>query len=678
MARVLITFLFSLLVFSFPVAGQANVKTADEFGKIRNTIRESYAHSPTEGLNLVNSLLETDDFSLEQRVMITNYKTWFLFENNQFEDAMQSVVEYKSMVSRLSEKSLMYGYYNLSGGIYSRLGLYEEALNYYNDAIPFARQRNQLLVYQVENNIALIYLELERFKEALTTFENYKLYAQTNNQTLNESFASMNIATALVGLKKYDEAMAVLDALLILQEKHDYITHQSISLVLKGKILRLLGDLEASENVLLNAVNLIKEHDVSSEYMSAILALTATYEAQGKIEHAISLITSIDLDSDKYTHFETQLEVAKFTASLYEKQGNYQNALIAYKQYNDIQTVALKRQASVNLTKALAEADLAAKEVRISELTKTEQIKATKAKAFQDLTIAISMCLFLIIIGSFIAIRSINRQKHKLAATLKRLHDTQSHLIEIEKIASLTSLVSGMAHQLNTPIGTIVTASSLIDKYLTGLSDKFENRNLTSKHFHEFINDTSSAKELVISSVNRLASIVEEFKSLNVSINLDKPMSNIVLLEYMHDRLEPLSIYLGKHIYYEVSGDDVTIMSYPSILGDVLKTLVINSCEHGFIDRDEGKVDIVIKQNAQCVDIIYQDNGVGIKDGILKEIFTPFYTSNMGSQHLGLGLNVVFNAVQYNLKGKICAESSDHGARFIITLPIDVRLVDEE
>lgn len=62
----------------------------------------------------------------------------------------------------------------------------------------------------------------------------------------------------------------------------------------------------------------------------------------------------------------------------------------------------------------------------------------------------------------------------------------------------------------------------------------------------------------------------------------------------------------------------------------------------------------------------------------LKKFSPPFYTSNMGSQHLGLGLNVVFNAVQYNLKGKICAESSDHGARFIITLPIDVRLVDEE
>ena len=127
--------------------------------------------------------------------------------------------------------------------------------------------------------------------------------------------------------------------------------------------------------------------------------------------------------------------------------------------------------------------------------------------------------------GSFIAINSIDKQKQELAKALELLKDTQDHLIEIEKIASLTALVSGMAHQLNTPIGTIVTASSLIDDYMEGLEEKFKARELSSKHFHKFITDTNSAKELVISSINRLAGIVEEFKALNVSIHLDKPMS---------------------------------------------------------------------------------------------------------------------------------------------------------
>ncbi|WP_392344638.1 ATP-binding protein [Pseudoalteromonas prydzensis] len=69
--------------------------------------------------------------------------------------------------------------------------------------------------------------------------------------------------------------------------------------------------------------------------------------------------------------------------------------------------------------------------------------------------------------------------------------------------------------------------------------------------------------------------------------------------------------------------------------------------------------------------IVFQDNGSGIDNAILKDIFTPFYSTNPGGNHLGLGLNVVFNAVKYNLFGNICAEPCQHGARFIITLPID-------
>ena len=331
----------------------------------------------------------------------------------------------------------------------------------------------------------------------------------------------------------------------------------------------------------------------------------------------------------------------------------------------------------MNLAKALAEADVAAKEVRISNLTRAEQIKATKANAFKDLTIVVSICLVVILFGSLIAINSIDKQKQKLTKALEQLKDTQDHLIEIEKIASITALVSGMAHQLNTPIGTIVTASSLIDDYMEGLEEKFKARELSSKHFHKFITDTNSAKELVISSINRLAGIVEEFKALNVSIHLDKPMSKIQLPSFISHRLYPLSKHLGKQIEFKIHGDEGVITSYPTILSDVLKTLIINSCEHGFVNTDKGVVEVTVKAYTHVVEITYQDNGVGINDEILHEIFTPFYTTNLGGNHLGLGLNVVFNAVKYNLRGKISAESCKHGARFVISLPIYARLIDD-
>ncbi|UJX27777.1 tetratricopeptide repeat protein (plasmid) [Pseudoalteromonas sp. CF6-2] len=673
--RAWILFFICLLFIGNLSTVQAKTVSKEEFLQLRESIRQAYARSPSEGLERVYFLLTNKAFTLEQSIMVTNYKAWFLLENDELEQAMETIVEYKSMVSHSDEKSLMYGYFNISGGIYARLGLYNEALSYYRDAMPFAKSRDERLVYQTENNIASIYLKLERFDEAFTTFENYRHYAQANNQHLNESFATNNIAASLIGLKNYSEALNILDQAITLQKRHNFTNHLATSLVLKGKVLRLTNRLSESEAILIQAIELINREKIDNEYMDAILCLAATYNAQNNTEKAIELLTSVSSKNYKYVDFKTELDITKFSSQLYEKQGNLENALSSYKQYNEINTAVLTRQASVNIAKALAEADLAAKEVRISELTKAEQIKATKAKAFKELTIAISICLIVILFGSFAAIHSIDNKNKKLANALKQLHDTQKHLIEIEKIASLTALVSGMAHQLNTPIGTIVTASSLIDEYLLSISEKFKAQQLTSKCFHQFINNTASAKELVISNINRLASIVEEFKALNVSIALDKPPVEISLPDYLKQQLSFLDNYLGKQISYTVTGSKVSIVSHPSIITDVLKTLVINSYEHGFKNQDNGSVNMHLVEHGDYVDIIYQDNGMGIKDEILSEIFTPFYTTNLGEQHLGLGLNVVFNAVQYNLKGEICAESCKHGARFIITLPLDVRLV---
>ena len=648
-----------------------------EFEKLRTSIRQSYASSPQEGLEFVNALIETTELTLEQKIIVTNYKAWFLLETDKLEQAMETIVKYMNMVSQSDKKDLMYGYFNISGGIYARLGLYEEALAYYRDAMPFAQSRDERLVYQTENNIALVKLRLNRYKEAAESFKYYRDYAHSKNQTLNESFASNSLALALIGLKQYSNALKVINEAIGLQSQHNYTTHLASSLVLKAKVLRFQGFFEDSEKVLNEALSLIGNKQFVNEQLNIILCLAETYEAQGHTDKALKTLASVDTHTVSHANFEALLSITKLTAELYEQQKNYANALSAYKQYSYINEAILTRQAKVNLAKALAEADVAAKEVRISNLTRAEQIKATKANAFKDLTIVVSICLVVILFGSFIAINSIDKQKQKLAKALEQLKDTQDHLIEIEKIASLTALVSGMAHQLNTPIGTIVTASSLIDDYMEGLEEKFKARELSSKHFHKFITDTNSAKELVISSINRLAGIVEEFKALNVSIHLDKPMSIIQLPGFLSHRLHPLSKYLGKQIEFKIHGDEAVITSYPTILSDVLKTLVINSCEHGFVNSDKGVVEVSVKAYTHVVEITFQDNGVGISDEILHEIFTPFYTTNLGGNHLGLGLNVVFNAVKYNLRGKIGAESCNHGARFVISLPIDARLVDD-
>ena len=671
----ILTFAFRIFTFAFLLSVSAPVLatplTNSEYEELRQNIRSAYAENPVTAITLIDTILETDELTLEQQIKILNYKAWFQLETDQLEEAMRTLVTYKALTLRSSEPSLMYGYYNISGGIYSKLSLYEQALNYFLQALEQANMRKIELVHQTENNIGEVYLALHKLDEAEQVFRQYYEYTKPLNKPLDFSIAMTNLVKVMVAKQQYPAAKEMLERAIKLQQANQFDYHLSWSYQLLGQVERETENYQNSVNYLQQAIVLLSNSGTPIELINAKLSLAKTYHVMGKTEQAIQLTNEIKQQAIQLKNLNLTATINEFSASLAESIEDFKTALSAYKQFNQSRQALLLRQSNVNLAKAIAEVDMASKELKIANLTKEQQIKATEAKAFKELSTAVAISLVILLFGSMYAIRSIHNQKQELADTLETLTNTQSHLIEVEKMASLTALVSGMAHQLNTPIGTIVTASSFIKDNLQLLEQKFNDKTLSPSDFNIFIQQSNTAKDLVISNINRLAKMVEEFKALNVSIALDKPMSKVELRSFIVERMNTLQGYLSKDIRFEYSGAELSITSYPSIIGDVLKTLVINAYEHGFNNTKNATIKIDIEQQNEKAVIVFQDNGSGIDSAILKDIFTPFYSTNPGGNHLGLGLNVVFNAVKYNLLGNICAEPCQHGARFVITLPID-------
>ena len=671
----ILTFAFRIFTFAFLLSVSAPVLatplTNSEYEELRQNIRSAYAENPVTAITLIDTILETDELTLEQQIKILNYKAWFQLETDQLEEAMRTLVTYKALTLRSSEPSLMYGYYNISGGIYSKLSLYEQALNYFLQALEQANMRKIELVHQTENNIGEVYLALHKLDEAEQVFRQYYEYTKPLNKPLDFSIAMTNLVKVMVAKQQYPAAKEMLERAIKLQQANQFDYHLSWSYQLLGQVERETENYQNSVNYLQQAIVLLSNSGTPIELINAKLSLAKTYHVMGKTAQAIQLTNEIKQQAIQLKNLNLTATINEFSASLAESIEDFKTALSAYKQFNQSRQALLLRQSNVNLAKAIAEVDMASKELKIANLTKEQQIKATEAKAFKELSTAVAISLVILLFGSMYAIRSIHNQKQELADTLETLTNTQSHLIEVEKMASLTALVSGMAHQLNTPIGTIVTASSFIKDNLQLLEQKFNDKTLSPSDFNIFIQQSNTAKDLVISNINRLAKMVEEFKALNVSIALDKPMSKVELRSFIVERMNTLQGYLSKDIRFEYSGAELSITSYPSIIGDVLKTLVINAYEHGFNNTKNATIKIDIEQQNEKAVIVFQDNGSGIDSAILKDIFTPFYSTNPGGNHLGLGLNVVFNAVKYNLLGNICAEPCQHGARFVITLPID-------
>ncbi|WP_343818206.1 tetratricopeptide repeat-containing sensor histidine kinase [Colwellia asteriadis] len=645
--------------------------TKKEFEQLQSDIRQAYARAPHTALKQVEGILEKVALEPKHYIAFLNYKAWFQLDTNQLSEAMRTLVLYKSKADSPEFPGLMYGYYNISGGIYIQLNLHQQALESLLAALEQAKILNKSLINQTLNNIGNVYLALNRLDEAEKVFTDYSEYAVSVNQPLSEVIAKRNLAETLFLKHEHQKAEQLLIELITLQKEHNFNRYLAKSYLLLGQVKQVKKAYALAINYYGQSLELLTKLNIPDEIIEVYFNLAKNYADMGDDEQAQLYIDKVAAQINSDTNLVFVSEFYQFKSTYLEAKGHYKKAINAYKKHNDAQAQLIKRQGDVNLAKAIAEIDLKVKEAEIAVLTREAQLKEAKAKAFQNLSLAIATSLLVFLLGGYFAIVSIHKKNKRLADALSKLEKTQKHLIEAEKVASLTVLVSGMAHQLNTPIGTIVTANSILEDNLQSVSQQFSDKKLSAASFSQFIESSHSANQLISSNTQRLDQMVNEFKALNVSIEADKPLSELSLQAFLTERMTILQGYLAKKVSFQIQGDEATIVTAPTILGDVIKTLVINAYEHGFKDVEQAAIAIDIKRDLNTVTIAFQDNGSGIDSAILKDIFVPFYSTNIGGNHLGLGLNVVFNAVKYNLFGDIFAEPCQQGARFIITLPID-------
>ncbi|USD66949.1 ATP-binding protein [Vibrio sp. SCSIO 43136] len=275
---------------------------------------------------------------------------------------------------------------------------------------------------------------------------------------------------------------------------------------------------------------------------------------------------------------------------------------------------------------------------------------------------------------------SLEQANLELSTTLSELENTQASLIEAEKMASLGGLVGGVAHEINTPLGISVTATSFIEEKLRVLQEGFDSGKLSKTQFSAALGSLKESTDILTSNLSRAEQLVSSFKqvavdqtsqeiySFNVRDNLDK-----VLLSLSHE----LKV---AQVKYEIEcPDDIVIDSYPSGYIQVYTNLITNSIKHGFEDWDGDRiVSFKISNDDTHLHIEYRDSGKGIDQKLVNKIFEPFITTKRGKGGSGLGANIIYNLVTQLLQGKIeCHSELGQGAVFNISVPL-VLATDKE
>jgi signal transduction histidine kinase len=268
---------------------------------------------------------------------------------------------------------------------------------------------------------------------------------------------------------------------------------------------------------------------------------------------------------------------------------------------------------------------------------------------------------------------ALKESNQELLSTLEKLHQFQDQLVESEKMASLGDMVAGVAHEVNTPIGLGVTASTLLSDRLDEIKLAFDDKTLKSSQLKRFLNDGQENVGIIYRNLNRAAELISSFKKVAVDQSSDD-IRQFNISELLHEVLLTLAPQI-KNTPYNIEfdcPDNLCIVSKPGPINQILINLILNSIIHGFENRDYGTINIHVMQLSEQLNITYRDDGMGIDSSIKHKIFEPFTTTKRGEGGSGLGLHLVYNLVTQALGGTINLDSAEgHGASFEINFPIN-------
>lgn len=268
--------------------------------------------------------------------------------------------------------------------------------------------------------------------------------------------------------------------------------------------------------------------------------------------------------------------------------------------------------------------------------------------------------------------RALATSNARLIDTLQNLEAARNELVQSEKNAALGTLVSGIAHELNTPIGNALLVGSTLSD-ITKKLHAATNTGLTKRALNEFFEDALKGTDILIQNLERSATLIASFKQLSADQHSGqrREFNLKAVLEETALAMAPRLKHTHHQLILEVD-DDINMNSYPGPLSQVIMNFINNAVLHAFEGIDAGTMRLSAHVTSEArVTIRFEDNGLGISASVLRRIFEPFFTTKLGKGGSGLGMHLAYNVVTQAFGGKIDIQSEpQRGTTIILDLPL--------
>lgn len=248
---------------------------------------------------------------------------------------------------------------------------------------------------------------------------------------------------------------------------------------------------------------------------------------------------------------------------------------------------------------------------------------------------------------------NIKEQNQKLRKTLKELEETQLQLINSEKLASLGQLVAGVAHEINTPLGSINSNNEMLKRIIE--------KNIVAENT-EIIKDLN---EIDTEAIKRITNIV---KSLKKFVRLDEAEQQPADINKELDlTLQLINHEVKNKVTVVKNYSEVPMVNcYVNMLNQVFMNILVNAC-HSI--KEKGKIVITTGVEDNMLKVSIKDNGCGISEKNKSKIFNVGFTTKGIGAGTGLGLAISQKIIAKH-KGTITFTSQEGiGTEFVVKIP---------
>ena len=258
----------------------------------------------------------------------------------------------------------------------------------------------------------------------------------------------------------------------------------------------------------------------------------------------------------------------------------------------------------------------------------------------------------------------------ELTESNAKIIQMKNYLVESEKMAALGALVAGVAHEVNTPLGVGITASSHLFDLTKELTSKFSEASIDKTELLDYLEDIKKSARIIEKNLTRAGKLTHSFKQLSVD-QTSEPKRQFNVGDYLEEILISMGPTFKKTSIKIETTYEKNIFFYgsPGAFAQIITNLLMNALYHAYGTNDKGLIQINLEKINDNLTVTFTDDGCGMDAHTLSKIYEPFFTSKRDFGGTGLGLSIVYSIITQQFSGTIdCTSQLGVGTTFKIIL----------